>query len=179
MEFSADSTDRAEEIVALFETTFGASEGAEEGRLIGTLVKNLLETTKREDLAVFTAREGDALAGAIIFSRLAYDEDARTVFLLAPVAVETNRQGQGIGQALLRHGLAEMRGRGADVAITYGDPAYYGKVGFSPIGEDMAAAPQPLQQPEGWLAQSLTGRPLDPLKGRARCVPAFDDPAYW
>ena len=179
MEFSADSTDRAEKIVALFESTFGASEGTEEGRLIGTLVKNLLETTKREDRAVFTAREGDVLAGAIIFSRLAYDEDARDVFLLAPVAVETGRQGQGIGQALIRHGLAAMRDRGADVAITYGDPAYYGKVGFRPIGEDMAPPPQPLQQPEGWLAQSLTGRPLDPLKGRARCVPAFDDPAYW
>ncbi|WP_371060548.1 GNAT family N-acetyltransferase [Rhodosalinus sp. 5P4] len=179
MEFSADSTDRAEEIIALFESTFGASEGAEEGRLIGTLVKNLLETTKDEDLAVFTAREGGVLAGAIIFSRLAYDEDARIVFLLAPVAVETGRQGQGIGQALLNHGLAAMRDRGADVAITYGDPAYYGKVGFAPIGEDTAAPPHPLQQPEGWLAQNLTTRPLDPLKGRARCVPAFDDPAYW
>ena len=40
-------------------------------------------------------------------------------------------------------------------------------------------APQPLNQPQGWIAQSLTDAPLTPLNGPARCVPAFDDPALW
>ncbi|MFP4326537.1 MAG: GNAT family N-acetyltransferase [Paracoccaceae bacterium] len=179
MEFSADSTERPDEIIALFEATFSEAEGAEEGRLVGKLAKDLLETTAEDDLLVFTAREDDALAGVIIFSRLVYPQDARSVFLLSPVAVESSRQGQGLGQALLKHGLAGLRARGVDVAITYGNPDYYGKVGFRPIGEDTAQPPQPLRQPEGWLAQSLTGRPLDPLKGPARCVSAFDDPDYW
>jgi putative acetyltransferase len=179
MEFSADHKDRAEEITALFEASFSDSEGAEEGRLIGKLVQDLLETTPGEDLFIFTALEGGTIVAAIVFSRLSYDQDARRVFLLGPVAVAPARQGRGVGQALLNHGLAAMRDRGVDVAVTYGDPDYYGKVGFRPITEETARPPQPLQQPEGWLARSLTDRPLDPRKGPSRCVSAFDDPAYW
>lgn len=179
MELETGHRGREDEIVALFTATFTASEGAQEGALIGALARDLLGGTPEEDLLVCTAREAGALVGACIFSRLAYDADERTVFVLGPVAVATGRQGEGIGQRLLRHGLAALREVGVDVAVTYGDPAYYAKVGFAPIDEAFARAPFPLQQPHGWLAQSLTGGPLAPLKGPARCVAALNDPAYW
>ena len=66
-----------------------------------------------------------------------------------------------------------------DVAVTYGDPAFYGKVGFAPITEDQVRPPCTLSFPHGWLGQSLTGRPLAPLKGPSRCVAALDKPEYW
>lgn len=179
MDHAAEGRDRADEIAALFSRTFTDSEGADEGRLIGDLARALVADTPEADRYVFTARDDGALAGCIVFSRLTYPQDARTVFVLAPVAVATGRQGQGIGQALLRFGLAEMRRNGAEVAMTYGDPAYYGKVGFRPITEADAAAPFPLSIPHGWLAQSLTDRPLDRLMGPSSCVPALADPAYW
>ena len=179
MDFTTDGRDRADEIVALFEAVFGASEGADEGRMIGGLARHLLRTTAAEDLVICSCRDGGALVGCILFTRLTFAEDPRTVFLLAPVAVATDRQREGIGQALLRYGLETMRARGADVAVTYGDPAYYGKVGFAPVGTDIVAPPQPLSMPHGWQAQSLTGAPLEPLKGPSRCVEAFDAPAYW
>jgi predicted N-acetyltransferase YhbS len=99
--------------------------------------------------------------------------------MMAPVAVAPAHQGQGIGQRLIAHGLDALRQEGVDIAVTYGDPAFYGRVGFAPVAEAVLPAPQPLRQPQGWLAQSLTGAPLTPLCGPVRCVAAFDDPALW
>ena len=179
MEIVSGHRDRVEDIAALFAATFTASEGADEGRTIGALARDLMTTTPEGDIAVFLAVDGGDPVGAIVFTRLAYPEDDRTVFLLSPVAVATDRQGTGIGQRLLRHGLDALAARGVDVALTYGSPDYYGKVGFRPITEEVARAPQPLSLPEGWLGVSLKQRPLDPLKGPSRCAPALDDPAYW
>ena len=101
------------------------------------------------------------------------------VFILAPVAIHTAYQGRGIGQALIAHGLREMKNSGIKVVITYGDPAFYSKVGFHPLSQDMIAAPLALSQPEGWLGQSLTNESLQPIAGRCSCVRALDNPAYW
>ena len=170
--------DRADRIVALFKHTFTASEGADEGRLIGTLSKRLIETTPDDDIIVVSAEDSDGLAGAIMFTRMSYD-DPRQVFLLAPVAVATARQGKGIGQALIAHGLDQLRARGIDIAVTYGDPAFYGRVGFHPVTEQVVAAPFSLSMPHGWQAQSLTTAPLGRLNGPCTCAAAFDNPAYW
>lgn len=179
MDFSSDCKGREKKIVDFFMATFSASEGAEEGALIGSLAKNLLGLTSDEDLFVFIAEDADTIVGSIVFSRLSYEKDDRTVFVLGPVAVATNRQGMGIGQRLLSYGLSALRKAGVDIAVTYGDPNYYCKVGFTPITETVAPAPFKLQRPEGWLGQSLTGTELKPLKGPPRCVAAFNDPGFW
>lgn len=179
MDTSTDYTTHATAIADLFAATFGASEGAEEGALIGVLTRRLITETPAEDLRVVTAWEDAALLGGIFFTRLTYEGDPRTVFMMAPVAVATAHQGKGIGQRLIAHGLDMIRQEGVDIAVTYGDPAFYGRVGFTPVSEADLPAPQPLGQPEGWIAQSLTDAPLTPLSGPARCVAAFDDPALW
>lgn len=174
-EFRAD----ASAITDLFVRTFSASEGPEEGRAVGALAADLMATTGEDDLRVYVARNAEGIAGCIMFSRLTFAGDDRTVFLLSPVAVDPALQGRGVGQRLLRHGLDDLRARGVDVAVTYGDPAYYGKVGFSPVTEAKVPAPMPLSHPHGWIAQSLTERPLDPLRGPSRCVTALGNPAIW
>ncbi|MBF0251697.1 MAG: N-acetyltransferase [Alphaproteobacteria bacterium] len=179
MEYCSDYKGREDEITSLFNATFSASEGPDEGKAIGALVKNLLETTKDEDLLVFLAWQEKELVGAIVFSRLIYPEDERSVFILAPVAVAPSWQRKGVGQALMTHSLNVLRELGVDVAITYGDPNYYAKVGFKQITEDVAQAPLTLHQPEGWLAQPLNGPALDPLHGPSRCVEALNDSIYW
>ncbi len=179
MELSTGCKGKEQEVIDLLAATFAVSEGAEEGALIGDLTRNLLVTTADSDIHVFTAREERALIGAIIFSRLTYDQDDRTVFLLGPVGVATNRQGAGIGQNLLGYGIAALRKNGVDVAVTYGDPNFYSKVGFRPITEKFARAPFKLKFPKGWLGQSLTDGKMTPLNGPSRCVEAFDSPDYW
>ncbi len=183
MKISDDIEGHEEAIIDLFTTTFTASEGAQEGKLVGTLARNLLADTAPDDIQVFTAWRGERLIGAALFSRLTYPRDARTVFLLSPMAVATDSQGTGVGQALLHHALAVLRDQGVDIAVTYGDPAFYGKLGFRPMSEATARAPLPMSQPEGWIGQALTGGKggdvSPPLQGPCRCVAALDDPALW
>lgn len=179
MAFSTGTNGREQEIADLFTATFTASEGTEEGALIGALAKNLLSGAAERDLFVFTAEEDGAIIGGVLCSRLTYVQDERVVFVLAPVAVATDQQGKGIGQRLLTYGLTVLRSAGVDIALTYGDPNYYTKVGFRPISEADVPAPFKLSQPEGWLAQPLTGHKMAPLHGPSRCVEALNDPVFW
>lgn len=163
----------------LFADTFTASEGAEEGVMLGSLVRDILETTPEGDVFTFTALDGEALVGGVCFTRLHYADDPRVVSLLSPMAVRPDRQGEGIGQALIRFALTHLKEAGVDVVLTYGDPAFYGRVGFTPITQEAIAAPYPLSMPQGWLGQSLTSEALISLAGEARCVPAFQRPEIW
>ncbi|MEL6644019.1 MAG: N-acetyltransferase [Pseudomonadota bacterium] len=166
-------------LAALFTATFSASEGPEEGAIVGALAARLMEDTPREDLRTFFATDGAGPIAAVIFTPLVYPQDPRRVMLLSPMAVATDHQGQGVGQALLTHALDALRSEGVDVAITYGDPAFYSKVGFQPLTAAQAAPPHPLSQPQGWIGQSLTGQALTPLKGPSTCVSGLNDPALW
>jgi predicted N-acetyltransferase YhbS len=179
MDFLTEISGREPQIIDLFTSAFAASEGADEGAVIGTLVRNLMAETSPDDLQPFMAYTGDALIGGIFFSRLRFAEGDRKVVMLSPVAVATDQQGQGVGQALIRHGLSEMSKVGVEVAVTYGDPDYYGRVGFVTVSEEIVPPPLPLQYPHGWLAQALSGNDLIPLKGPSECVQAFNDPGYW
>jgi putative acetyltransferase len=179
MEFLTCYEKRVASITDFFSATFCAAEGATEGALIGGLVQKLLTETAPKDIHVFTALRDGALVGAAIFTRLVYAHDVRQVFLLSPMAVASNSQRQGIGQALLRHALARLREASIEIVITYGDPRFYGKLGFTAITEEMAPAPLPLSHPHGWVAQSLRGNGFAPLKGPSICVTALSDPHFW
>ena len=65
------------------------------------------------------------------------------------------------------------------VAITYGDPSFYSKVGFRALSENVIQAPIKLTMPEGWLGQSLTGEPIPTINERPICLKEFNDPAFW
>ncbi len=179
MEFRADALDQTGSIVSLFQDSFTASEGAEEGQAVGNLAKGLIETTPKADIYGFSAFEGTIRAGCILFTRLTYPDDSARVFLLSPVAIRTDHQQQGVGQKLIRFGLDHLRAAQVDLVFTYGDPNYYAKTGFGPISHQDAQAPYPLQMPHGWLAQSLNGAGISPLTGPSTCAPALRDPALW
>lgn len=178
MRISSGHRGKEAELVELFRASFAESEGEEEGALIAQLVRKLFETPA-DDLFVFTAQANGTLLGGIVFSRLRYELDKRTVFVLGPVAVAPGHQRKGVGQKMITEGLDKLRGSSVDIAMTYGDPAYYSKVGFRPISETEAPAPFALQHPEGWLAQSLTGQAIGRLAGRSHCVEALNDPVFW
>lgn len=179
MEFSTETQTHAAAISGLFKATFAVSEGPDEGALVGALATRLIRETPTDDLRVVSVWDGGALLGAIIFTRLNFPNDPRKVFMLSPVAVATVHQGKGVGRQLITYGLDLLRKESVDIAVTYGDPAYYGRVGFRAVAEEDLPAPQPLGMPQGWIAQSLTDAPLTPLKGPSHCVSAFNDPALW
>lgn len=159
--------------------TFTASEGADEGALIGELVRHLLAQTPAADIRVFCAEKDGKIIAAAVFTRLTFPQDPHVVFLLSPMAVAPEHQRQGVGQALLSNALDGLRREGVEVAITYGDPDYYRRVGFRPIPEDQARAPLPLSLPHGWIGQSLTDGRMPVLQGPSTCVAALNRPDVW
>ena len=179
IEYEFARVENPNEIAALFEATFSDSENADEGILIGKLAKKLIDTTPSGEIAVFTASDDGAVVGCIIFTRLWFKADQRRVSLLSPVAISPDQQGLGIGKQLINFGLRSLRESGVDIAVTYGDPEYYKRVGFRQIGLEFIPSPLPLEQPHGWLAQSLTGEEIRPFDGTSRCAEALNDPAYW
>lgn len=179
MRFVSGFSLREQDIRDLFTSSFTASENADEGRLIGELTQDLMETTPSTDLVVWSAYEAQTLLGCIFLSRVTFAQDPRSVFILSPVAVKTEHQKQGVGQRLIATGLDDLRQKGADYVVTYGDPRYYAKTGFAQITEDFAQAPQRLNYPEGWLGQPLSDNGKQPLLGPSRCVSALNKPEIW
>lgn len=177
-------------IIELYRQVFTDSEGEAEGTVIGNLVTDILAKTPEQDIYGYMAMVGEGkqenLVGAILLTRLtAPDSDIypmqqdKSLFLLSPVAVLSSQQGSGIGQALINHGLEQLKRQGVDMVFTYGDPNYYGKVGFSAIDETVIKAPHTLSYPTGWIGQSLTDEPIVPIDGALQCVEAFNNPEIW
>ena len=165
-------------IIRLFATSFAAADGEDEGAVIGSLVHDLIATTNPADLFGYVASDGDQLTGALFFSRVQTD-GKQTLVLLSPVAVHPAFQGQGIGQHLIAYGLRSIEEQGVEVVVTYGDPTFYGKVGFTPLSTDVILPPFELSQREGWLGQALTSASIQPLQAPMSCVAAFDNPKLW
>ena len=167
------------EIRQLFTKTFGDSEGQDEGLLTGALAEDLLTKTDDNDLQVFIAVDKDKIIGCILFSRLRFEKSHLKAFLLAPVAVHTDYQGKGIGQKLIHFGHSELKKDGVELVVTYGDIHFYSRVGYKQITEDVIPAPMKLTYPEGWLAQSLSGKEIAPAEGSTFCVDEINKPEYW
>ena len=167
-----------QEITNLFTSVFTSSEGEKEGRLIGSLASELSSEIDNQEIICFGTYEEVAIIGAIFFTRLRFNEPIQ-VYMLAPVAVNTKHQGKGVGQALINYGLNEIKNRSVAVAITYGDPSFYSKVGFKTLPENVIQAPLKLSMPEGWLGQSLSEERIPTINERPRCVQAFNNPVYW
>ncbi|NVJ61551.1 MAG: N-acetyltransferase [Gammaproteobacteria bacterium] len=178
MNISLFESEQAQQVIQLFTDVFSAAEGDEEGRVIGELAADLIADTNPKDLIGFIAHSSDAILGCIFFSWFTVPNKEFS-YILSPVAVTTEHQRQGIGQKLILFGLEYLKNQGASLVFTYGDPAYYSQVGFEKISEDMIQAPFPLSQPIGWLAQSLDGKPLQPMQGPTQCVDALSHAKYW
>ena len=178
MKFKIIDSNNKKEITALFTSTFSSSEGEEEGKIIGNLASKLSTSTNNNEIICVGAYKNEVIVGAIFFTRLSFKEPI-SVYMLAPVAVSTKHQGVGVGQALINYGLKELGNRSVSVVITYGDPAFYSKVGFQNLSEQVIQAPLKLSMPEGWLGQSLTDKPIPAINERPVCVEEFNDPTLW
>ncbi|MBF0199574.1 MAG: N-acetyltransferase, partial [Planctomycetes bacterium] len=154
--------DSKDDIINLFTSVFSDSEGKEEGLLIGKLTSELSSKIDNHNITCLGTYVNKNLVGSIFFTRLIFKEDI-SVYMLAPVAVSTQHQSQGIGKSLINHGIKCLKSQSVSVLVTYGDPAYYCKTGFTPLAIDIIQAPLKPSMPEGWLGQSLTDDPIPTL----------------
>ena len=81
------------------------------------------------------AEERGRIVGQAIFSPVTIDGHASDWHGLGPVAVAPDRQGHGIGTALVADGLGRLRSLGSGGCIVLGNGGYYRRFGFrSPAG---------------------------------------------
>ncbi|MCI4590523.1 N-acetyltransferase [Sphingobium sp. BYY-5] len=78
------------------------------------------------------ALDDSALVGHVAFSPVMIDGADRGWFGLGPVSVAPERQRDGIGSRLIRHGLEQLKADGARGCVVLGDPEYYRRFGFEP-----------------------------------------------
>ena len=178
MKFSAFEQNQIIEIKEMFTQSFSNSEGEKEGEIIGQLAYELMTITDPAGLNVFVAMQNDKVVGSIIFTPLIL-ENTKNVFLLSPVAVHSEHQNKGVGQKLIEFGLNALKQGGGKYVFTYGDPKYYGKVGFAFMNEVKVKAPFTLTYPEGWLARSLISDDLEIFSAHSSCVQALNNAEYW
>jgi len=178
MKLNSYNPEQSPQIIKLFTDVFSDSEGQEEGRVIGALVAELINTTDSKQLLGYVSISDGKIIGCIFFSRLTLPS-GKIAFILSPVAVSSCEQGKGLGQQLINFGIQELKNLGVELVFTYGDPNFYSKVGFVKIGEDVVKAPKKLTYLEGWLAQSLNNESITSEVGVSKCVGALNKQEYW
>ncbi len=111
------------QITSVHDAAFG---GSAEGELVAKLRRS-------GDLVLsLAAAVNGEIIGHVAFSRLRISEGPSVrAISLAPVAVLPAHQGRGIGTALIERGLRDLRETGEALVMVLGDPAYYGRFGFS------------------------------------------------
>lgn len=72
---------------------------------------------------------GGEIVGHIMFTWLPVGD--ATALALAPLAVLPGHQRTGVGRALIAEGLRRARELKAPAVVVLGDPAYYGRFGFT------------------------------------------------
>jgi predicted N-acetyltransferase YhbS len=117
-------------------------------------------------LSLVVRDKGVKLAGTISFWPLAIGERQKPALLLGPLAVHPDRQGLGIGLALMRDGLARARAQGHGLVLLVGDEPYYAKVGFRKLPPGLIGLPGPFD-PERFLYLELKPGALAGVSGMA------------
>mgnify|MGYP001413824289 FL=1 len=113
------------------------------------------------------AIEADALIGHVAFSPVTISGLHNRWFGLGPVSVHPRHQRRGVGSALIRRGIEQLRSRGAAGCVVLGDPAYYYRFGFEhDPGLRFEGAP-----PEYFMRLNLAA--AEPPTGTVEYAPAF------
>jgi putative acetyltransferase len=163
-------------ILKVIETAFSD----EENKLIMNLVVELSEETTSPSIKSLVAEVDNQIIGYVSFSPIFLKSDSSiSGYILAPLAVSSEHQKQGVGSNLINAGVDMLTRDGAGVLMVYGDPNYYGRFGFNEeIGRSFVS-PYTLQYPFGWTGMMLNGTvvPEEPI--RFDCVAALSKPELW
>lgn len=113
------------------------------------------------------------IVGHILFSYidLVNDDVTYKVLGLAPLAVRSHFQNQGIGSALVREGLAKADAMGECMAIVLGHPHFYTRFGFKPSIQYGIESPFPV--PEDFFTIKTLNTYQNTQKGKVVYPSAF------
>lgn len=93
------------------------------------LIVNKLRDAKVLSLSL-VCEDQTGIIGHIAFSPILINGEESVWCGLGPVSVMPERQGEGIGGALIREGLSQLKAQGIEGVVLLGEPKYYGRFGF-------------------------------------------------
>jgi putative acetyltransferase len=163
--------EQPEDIEAIREVNVLAFGREQEARLIETI----RETADFVPAVSLVALRDGTIVGHALFSRVAVELAAGTVTALSlgPIAVRPEHQRQGVGAALIRHGLAEGRRLRYPFVVVIGHPAYYPRFGFVPARSRGLEVKYPVPNDVFMVAELAPGA-LDRSRGLVHYPSAFD-----
>ena len=89
------------------------------------------------------AEDGKRIVGHIAFSPVTISDGAQDWFGLGPVSVWPKLHHRGIGGALIKRGIADMREQGAKGIVLLGSNEYYPRFGFEHVPQLTFPGPPP------------------------------------
>lgn len=154
---------------ALHDAAFGVPEGAEHS-LETRVLDQLRADADVLDELTFVAELHGEVVGHVVCSRASMGEGPSVG--LGPVAVRPDRQGEGIGSALVAAVLVTADQLHEPSVVLLGDPGWYAHFGFE------TAAAHGIGSPRTWRDEDFQVRRLQAwrpeLAGPFRYAPAFD-----
>lgn len=123
------------------------------------------------------AEKAGRIVGHILLTRV-FAVDGTALLLVAPLAVALDAQRSGIGTALVEYALAYAREHGETAVFVYGDPAYYGRFGFTAQATAGVVPPTAFFEP-GWQAVALQGETHNATAGPLRVPAALAPEELW
>jgi len=112
------------------------------------------------------AEDDGVVVGHVIYSRarVVGEGGASQVLTFGPLSVLPDRQGTGVGAALMRHTLAEAARLGHRAVVVYGHPDYYPRLGFV-RGADVGITAPGGATFDALMALALVGDGLTGVRG--------------
>jgi putative acetyltransferase len=112
-----------EAVVELHRCAFGSDD-------VPRLVRDLWRSDVYVPELAFVAVEDDRVVGHVMNTWSGLEGSATRLLQLSPLGVLPERQGRGVGSALVRASLEGARRLGEPLLLVEGSPAYYGRFGF-------------------------------------------------
>ena len=123
------SKERPQDIEAISRLTEAAFKNEVHSSHTEHFIVNALRRTGQLSISLVAA-EHDQILGHVAISPVSISSGVTGWYGLGPISVRPDRQGKGIGSALMRAALQQLRQQGAAGCVVLGDPAYYGRFGF-------------------------------------------------
>ena len=169
-------TSDKEAIIGVYLDAFPDTENDLEANIAVDLLSDEIATS----VVSLVAENDNGIVAHIAFSQVTNLKDASLVaYILAPLAVRTEYQKEGIGSQLIQQGLEHLSSKGIDTVLVYGDPNYYGRFVFS---ENLAKGflpPYGLKFPHGWLGLTFNQANDQKWPIQITCVEVLNNPVLW
>lgn len=160
----------------VIETSFPDEENEE----ISQFAFDLSTETSSPQIVSLVAEVDNQIIGYVSYSPIFLKSDASiSGYILAPLAVSTEHQKQGVGRKLINHGIDILTKAGVGVLLVYGDPDYYGRFGFNEGIGRLFVPPYPLEYPFGWTGMVLNGTSIPDTPNQFDCVASLSKPELW